>query len=145
MLHQDWLTCLRRLPLLLLWRVFAAALLTICYYARTLLVPTTAGMGAALILAASAAADEIILNSLAMCVTTRARFELASNSGDQASACHRTTPPEHATTPQLLLCCPFRCRLTVSTSIESWFGVHRSFVFEVDNLVCTRLPTNSTA
>ena len=61
-LHQDWLRCLRKQPLLLLWRVVAAILLAAFYYVRALLIPALASIGAAFSLANSATADEIVLS-----------------------------------------------------------------------------------
>jgi hypothetical protein len=56
-LNQDWPTCARRQPLLLLWRSVAAVLLWFFWVFRALLVPSLAAVGAALALAGSATAD----------------------------------------------------------------------------------------
>lgn len=88
---QDWRTCLRRQPLLLLWRCACAAVLQLAWAARSLLYPSLAGCGAAIALAACERADELVLNSLSIAFVLEASRRRAAAAVSRPSA-----PARHA-------------------------------------------------
>ena len=99
-LDQHWPSCLRRQPLLLLWRVVSAAVLLCVWGVRAVLVPALAGAGAGLALAGSSRADEVVLNSVAIVFvfeSTRrtARGEAARGEAGKPCANSNSRPVRH--------------------------------------------------